>query len=355
MIPGIGGVLGKKLIAHFGTIDRIFREPKRSLQKISGIGENLAGAFKDPVFLAQAEKELDFIERNGIRALFYNEKDYPARLKHCPDGPLLLYFKGNADLNQAICLGVVGTRRPSEYGKSMTNKMVGAMQELDAMIVSGLAYGIDTAAHISALDHGIPTVGVLAHGLDIIYPGMNRALARRMTEKGGLVTEFPSGTSLHRDLFPKRNRIIAGMSDAVLVIESAAKGGALITADVACSYHRDVFALPGRVGDPVSTGPHLLIKQNKAALVESSADIIDAMNWHPQGPERRHAIQKKLFVTLNDDERKIADMLHETKDIHFDDLYLASGMSQGALNAVLLRLEFEGIVRALPGKMFRIV
>ena len=351
LIPGIGDVNGKKLISYCGGAEAVFREKRKNLMKIPGMGMSTVNSILGTKVLGRAEAELKFIEKFRIRPLYYLEDDYPQRLKHCMDGPVMLYLLGKANVNARHVLSVVGTRRASEYGKEMTEKIIAGLKGLDVLIVSGLAFGIDTLAHRAALANGLPTAGILAHGLDRIYPGVNRKLAVRMQENGGLLTEFLSGTNPDRENFPKRNRIVAGMADATLVIESATRGGALITANIASSYDRDVFAVPGRSGDKYSEGCNYLVKANKAALVESAEDIRYFMQWEEQHDATTK--QAKLFRELSDNERIVIDLLKESKEASIDYLVLKSKMSNSLIAAVLLELEFDGAVKSLPGKMYR--
>lgn len=353
LVPGIGDLQGKKLIAYCGGVEAVFREKKKNLLKIPGIGNVMAGSLHKKDIFTRSEKEIGFITQFQITPLFYLEPDYPDRLKHCEDGPLMLYFKGKANLSQKRILSIVGTRIPTEYGKAMCEQIVQDFSDQGVLIVSGLAYGVDTAAHRSSLAAGLPTVGVLAHGLDQIYPFINRPLAEKMIENGGLLTEFLSHTSLNRDYFPRRNRIIAGMADATLIIESAQKGGALITADIANSYSRDVFALPGRATDPKSDGCNQLIKSNKAALIQNAADICFMMGWD-QSPHIAH-IQQKLFTELDEQEKKIFGILEARHEADIDEIYLNSGLTPSKVAAILLKLEFEGLIRSLPGKRYKII
>lgn len=352
LIPGIGDMQGKKLVAYCGGVEAVFREKKKNLLKIPGVGEAISNAVNKKDFFTRAEKEADFIRQYQITPMFYLGPAYPDRLKHCDDGPLMLYFKGRGNLSQKRILSVVGTRVPSEYGKAMCEHIIRDFSEQGVLIVSGLAYGVDTAAHRASLAAGLPTVGVLAHGLDQIYPFVNRPIAEKMVENGGLLTEFLSGTSLNRDYFPRRNRIIAGMADATLVIESAMKGGALITADIANSYSRDVFALPGRATDPKSAGCNQLIKTNKAALIHSAADICFMMGWD-QSTHKIH-VQQKLFTDLDEQEKKIFGILEASKEAGIDEIYLNSGLTASKVAAILLKLEFEGLIRSLPGKRYKV-
>jgi DNA processing protein len=352
LVPGIGDVQGKKLIAYCGGAEAVFREKKKDLLKIPGIGQVMAGSLHNKEIFLRAEQEADFIHQFQIAPLFYLDQDYPERLKHCEDGPMMLYFKGKANLGQKRILSIVGTRIPTEYGKAMCEQIVQDFSDQGVLIVSGLAYGVDTLAHRASLAAGLHTVGILAHGLDQIYPYVNRSLAEKMIQNGGLLTEFISHTKLNRDYFPRRNRIIAGMADATLVIESAQKGGALITADIANSYNRDVFALPGRATDLKSDGCNQLIKMNKAALIHSAADICYMMGWD-QTPHIAH-IQQKLFTELDEQEKKIFGILETRHEADIDEIYLNSGLTSSKVAAILLKLEFEGLIRSLPGKRYKV-
>jgi len=249
LIPYIGVVNGKKLVAYCGGAEAVFRENKNALRQISGIHENVINGIDSKEVMTRAEEEMMFIEKNGIKPLFYLDKDYPKRLQHCHDSPMMLYYKGNADLNAEKTVGIVGTRNITDYGRYVVEKLIEDLATDNVVIISGLAYGVDAAAHRAALKYDLATVGVLGHGMQTIYPAENRKLSTSMIEKGGILTEFVSGTKPDRENFPQRNRIVAGMVDCLVVIESALKGGAMITAEIANSYDREVFAMPGRVGD----------------------------------------------------------------------------------------------------------
>jgi len=353
MIPGIGDVQGKKLVSCCKGVEGVFKEKKSNLLKISGIGRQLINDLHNKEAFVRAEKEISFIRKYQIKPLFYYDKDYPARLKHCHDSPLMLYFKGNGNLNNTIVLAVVGMRRPSEYGKIICEQIITGLHDLQLLIVSGLAYGIDACAHKASLGNNLETVAVLGHGLDQIYPNSNRPLAESIVHQGGLLTEFPSGTRLNKDLFPRRNRIVAGMSDAVLIIESAIKGGALITADLSLSYNRDVLAIPGRAHDKKSKGCNSLIKSNKAAMVESARDIKMTMLW--DNLKQNKSRQTKLFINLSEDEKRIVELFSDGENMAIDEIYLKSGLPLSKVSSLLLNLEFAGVVQALPGKMFRLI
>lgn len=351
LIPGVGDVNGKKLISYCGSAEAVFMEKRNSLMKIPGMGISTVNSILGNKVLARAENELRFIEKYGIKPLYYLDNSYPQRLKHCMDGPIMLYFHGNVNLNAKYVLGIVGTRRASDYGRVMTKNIIDGLKGLDVLVVSGLAYGIDTYAHRAAVNNQIPTVGILAHGLDRIYPQSNRKLAIAMQENGGLLTEFLSETNPDRENFPKRNRIVAGMTDATVVIESAIKGGALITANIANSYSRDVFAVPGRQGDSYSEGCNFLIKTNKAALIESTDDIKYFMQWEDQQSPGEKQI--KLFRDLLPEEQVVLGILKNHSEASIDFLVMKSRLSNSKIAAVLLTLEFDGLVKSLPGKIFR--
>lgn len=352
LIPGVGDVVGKKLVAWCGGPEAVFMEKRKALVKIPGIGNQTIESILNQKVLQRAEKEIAFIEKHKIQPLFYLDRDYPKRLQHCADSPILLYYKGSVSLNHQKIIGIVGTRNATEYGKHFCDQFVESLLEDDVLVVSGLAYGIDTCAHRSSLRVGIPTIGVLGHGLDRIYPMSNRSLATRMLENGGLLSEFTSETNPDRENFPKRNRIVAGMIDALVVIESAKKGGALITADIANSYSRDVFAIPGRVGDLYSEGCNLLIRTNRAALLETANDLRYIMGWNQK--EQIASAQTRLFREFSEEEQIIIDLFKDQKDCGVDDIMLKSGFPSSRLAGLLLGLEFDGILTALPGKRYKL-
>jgi DNA processing protein len=353
LIPGVGDIGGKKLVAYCGGPEAVFSEKRNQLEKIPGMGVQTIDNIINQKVLSRAENEIKFIENNGIKPLFYLDKEYPKRLQHCADSPLMLYYKGNANLNQKRIIGIVGTRNATDYGKHFCEQIVEALVPDQVLIVSGLAYGIDSCAHRASVKHSIPTVGVLAHGLDRIYPYNNKGLSERMLENGGLLTEFMSQTNPDRENFPQRNRIVAGMIDALIVVESAKRGGALITAEIANSYCRDVFAVPGRVGDTYSEGCNYLIRINKAALLESVANIRYLMGWNDQ--KASSSAQIKLFKEFTPDEQRILDVFGLEKECGIDDIMLRSEFSASKLAGLLLTLEFDGILVALPGKKYKIV
>jgi DNA processing protein len=351
LIPGVGDILGRKLINLCGSAEAVFREPRRHLKKMPRIGELLADAVGNSGILQRAEKEMVFIERYHITPFFFQDNGYPYRLKHCVDSPVLLFFKGTADLNSPRVVGIVGTRRATEYGKSVTRELIGGLVRQEALVISGLAYGIDSCAHRYSMESGLDTVGVLGHGLDTVYPWLHRPLAEKMLTQGGLVTEFLSRTKPDRSNFPKRNRIIAGLCDAVIVVEAGRKGGALITADIANSYNRDVFAVPGRVTDPFSDGTNYLIRTNRASLIQKADDVEYLMGWkEAAGPPKPP--QRKIFIEMTPDEEKIVILLQENGQLGIDEICIRAETPMSKVSASLLNLEFEGIVKCSPGKVY---
>lgn len=354
LIPGVGDINAKRLVAYCGGVEAVFTERKQALLKIPGIGEATVNSLVSHNAFPRAEKEVEFVEKYNIQHFFFLDQTYPMRLKQCVDSPLMLYYKGNADLNQQRIVSIVGTRRATGYGKRICNELVEGLASLGVLITSGLAYGIDTSAHKAALDAGLPTVAVLGHGLDRIYPQLNKPLAGRMVQQGGLLTEFLSETNPDRENFPKRNRIVAGIADATIVIEAGVKGGALITAEIANSYNRDVFAVPGRIGDEFSAGCNNLIRTNRAALVQSAGDVKYIMNW-----DAPHAlvspVQRELFISLSADEENLLSILKQRGDCGIDMLCQETQLMPTKVASALLNLEFEGIVKCLPGKVFRLL
>lgn len=353
LIPNIGDILAKRIVSYCGGVNAVFEEKKTALEKIPGIGDFHAKAIRNHKVFNRAEEEIKFIEKNGITPLFYLDADYPKRLTYCEDSPVMLYFKGNANFNSEKIISIVGTREATEYGKQLCEKLIADLAVHNPMIVSGLAYGIDICAHRAALDNGLSTVCGLAHGLDKIYPEPHSNTANKMLENGGWLSDFTSKNRPDRENFPRRNRIVAGVSDATIVIESKVGGGSLITADIANSYNRDVFAFPGRVDDVCSIGCNNLIKQNKAALIQSAADIVYIMGWE-KTKVKNAPQQKKLFLELSNDEELLVNVLKEKETINIDDLCLVCKLPMSKVSGLLLTLEFSGVVRSLPGKMYRL-
>lgn len=351
-VPNIGNIHAKALIHIYGGAQAVFKAPKKELEKIEGIGSVRAGSIKAFSNFRSSEDELVFIEKYKITPLFVTDKNYPQRLLHCYDSPVLLYYRGNVNLNQSKIVAVVGTRNNTDYGKTVCEKLIEALAAENVLIVSGLAFGIDTIAHKTALKNQLCTVGVLAHGLDRIYPPQNKTLAKQMVEQGGLLTEFPAYSNPDKQNFPRRNRIVAGMCDCIVVVETGKKGGSLITAEMGNNYNKDVFAIPGRVNDLKSEGCNYLIKSNKAALINHADDLLDLMNWKPA--VKKKVQQRELFIELSTDEKLILDLLQLQPVLHIDELYFKSGLNSSAVAAALLMLEMQGIAEALPGKMYKL-
>lgn len=355
-IPDVGDATARKLIELLGDAKAVFTESPESIHLLLGRNQIVANSilqFRKEA-IERAAKELEFIDRYNIRFLSWYEDDYPQRLWHCGDAPLFLFCKGNTLPSASRVLAIVGTRKATDYGKNTVFQIVEGLKEAGVMVVSGLALGIDTAAHKAALDNGMLTIGVLGHGFDRLYPAENRKMAEQMLSSGALLTENVSGVIPDGSNFPVRNRIIAGLSDAVLVAEAREKGGAMITAEIACSYNRDVFALPGKVTDVQSMGCNWLIRSNRAALIRNADDILYFMNWG-DGRKRKMDNQMKLNIVLPPDEQKIYNLLEKEGECGLDYICNKLGvtLNQAAMN--LINLEFQGIVSALPGKMYRLI
>lgn len=354
-LPGIGSVLARNLLSYCGDAEDIFQLKSRQLAQIPGIGTKTVSLLKDcSAALKRAEQELNFIDKYKIKTFFLTDVNYPKRLRNCPDAPIILYFKGNADLNAHRVLSIVGTRNATDYGKEICKTLIDDIKVHQPLIISGLAYGIDSLAHKESLKHELPTVGVLAHGLDRIYPAQHRNMAEKMLECGGLITEFMSGTIPDRENFPKRNRIIAGLSDLTIVVEANIKGGALITAELANSYNRDVFAYPGRINDEFSQGCNFLIKTNRANLMTKLSDLEYLMGWI-RNSELVQQTQLSLPIDLTADEQIIIDILSKKGSLAIDDLAILTGFQQSRLAVTVLGMEMQGTIISLPGKVYKIV
>lgn len=355
LIDGVGDVLSKNLIAYCGSAEAVFNTKKSSLEKIPGIGTYASNTIINSKHcLLRAEEEIAFIDKNDITPLFYTDSNYPTRLKNCYDSPILLYYKGNANLNAIKIVSVVGTRTPSSYGKLMTEKLIQDLQNSGILVVSGLAYGIDILAHKESLDFNLDTIAVLAHGLDRIYPAAHTNYAEKIINQGGLLTDFMSGTNPDRENFPKRNRIVAGMCDALIVVESKRQGGSLITATIANAYNKDVFAFPGRANEALSEGCNGLIKSNKANLIESAEDLFYIMNWN-ETQKSKKSDQIPLFLNLTLDEQQIIDCFKDTKQLHIDEICSKIQQPISKTSSTLLTLEFSNVIKSLPGKMYQII
>ena len=358
LIKGIGPNLAKNLIAYVGSVEGVFREKRQNLAKIPGIGEVLSREIVSQDVQARAEKEVNFVLKNNILTMFYTEKSYPYRLKECADAPAMLYYKGEQNLNNSKFIGVVGTRKATDNGKDICRKLIHDLSSKlpNTTIVSGLAYGVDICAHKAAIDFDMTTIGVLGHGLDRIYPAVHRATAVKMVQRGGLLTEYMSETNPDRQNFVQRNRIIAGLCDALIVVESAQSGGALITAELANDYNRDVFAVPGRVGDEWSAGCNKLIRENKASLIESADDLLRFMSWESVDKPAGNTIQTSLFADLSEPEEAIIGILRQfAEGINVNELAIQLNIPFSKLSSQLLEMEFKGLVKCLPGGMYRVV
>ena len=355
MVPGIGHVTAKTLLSYCGSAPEIFKRNKGKLSKIPGIGTMAASAILNFRDFHLAEKKIEQSIAKGIKVLFITDDQYPKRLKHAVDSPVVLYYKGNGNLNAQKMVALVGTRRCTGYGKDMVEQLVSGLIGHRATIVSGLAYGIDIHAHKMALKNGLPTIAALASGLDIIYPDIHREIAIDMQTDGGLISENSVGTKPEAHFFPARNRIIAGMADAVIVVEAAAKGGALITAEIANSYNRDVFAVPGNIGNEHSLGCNNLIKQQKAHLITKIADLEYIMNWESNDGEVNKNAKVIDLEALSEEEKAVIVTIQESgNELPLDELSWKSHIPLNKLAALILNLEFKGLVKALPGKKYKV-
>ncbi len=350
---GVGPVLARNLISYVGSAKSVFTSSIARLQKVPGVGLSLAKEITQKRAFLLAEKELLFIEKNNLKAITYNDKEYPKRLSYCIDGPLILYKKGIANLNAPKVLSIVGTRRATRYGRDFLARFFQELSDCEIQIVSGLAYGIDAEAHKKSIEHGFNTIGVVAHGLDKIYPEQHTKLASKMLKSGGaILSEYGSQEAMLPSNFPMRNRIIAGLADAVLIVETKTKGGAMITANIANSYNRDVFALPGKYKDTYSIGCNNLIQTHRAHLIQSAEDLIEQMSWGKKREKPRKKKQLELALHLNEHEQNVVNALQQAEDLAFDELLGKVALSSGELSNVLLELEFKNIIQPMPGNRF---
>lgn len=353
LVPGVGCVQAKTLIEAYGDAASVFKAKKKELSALENIGLISAANIKSFEDFSVAEAEIEFIEKYKIQPLFITGKNYPQRLLNCYDPPTLLYYRGNADLNASRIINIIGTRNHTDYGKHVTEKLVNDLSNMNVLIVSGLAYGIDSIAHKSALQNNLETIAVLAHGLQTIYPRQHTLLAKEITEQGGLLTEFRHSEKPGKYNFPKRNRIVAGMADATVVIETAVKGGSMITAELANNYNRDVFALPGRIADTKSAGCNYLIQSNKAALFTDAKNLIENLGWQPKKVNRK--LQAELFIELSEDEKIIVNLLKQKDSAHIDELNIRSNLSSSSIAAAILNLELQNVIASLPGKLYKLL
>jgi len=352
-VEGVGDIIAKKLMNHCGSAEAVFKTKTQQLAAIDGVGTMLLKNLKDQSVFDKANKELEFIQNNSINVSYFQNENYPDKLKHCVDAPVLLFTAGNIDLNNRKIISIVGTRQITSYGTEFCKKLIEDLIPLNPVIVSGFAYGVDIVAHQLAMENNLQTIGVLAHGLNQIYPKNHKKYMAKMEQNGGFMTEFWSSSNPDKENFVKRNRIVAGMAEATIVIESAERGGSLITANMANDYNRDVFAVPGRTTDKYSTGCNNLIKTQKANVLTSAADLIYMLNWDIK--EETKSVQKQLFVSLDNDEQKIYDYLLKTGKELMDIIALECEFPIYRVSSILLNMELKGVIRPLPGKLFEAI
>lgn len=355
LLPQVGAITAKTLVSYCGSAEAVFQTSRKALLKIPGIGPGIADSISTAAALQKAEQEIVFLEQHEVSALFYTDERYPVRLRQNADCPAMLYFKGSGAelLNAKRVVAIVGTRQPTDYGRAICEELVDGLLAYDVLVVSGLAYGIDITAHRKSCAIGIPNIAVLGHGLGSIYPSQHRNTAFQIVENGGLLSEYTHQTKPDREHFPMRNRVIAGMCDALIVVETANFGGSIITAELASQYEREIFAVPGRLNDAKSAGCNLLIRNHQAKLITSAADLANNLNWNESG--RIHPIQAQLFQELSADETSLIELLRHQTETPIDELSLHTQLSPGTLAALLLGLEFKGLVRTLPGKRYALL
>ena len=352
-VPLVGPILGRTLVSYCGSPEAVFRTAPLKLAKIPQIGEQIARNIHRTEVLIEAEREMRTLQKEQIKAIGYLDSEYPSRLRHFEESPLVLFVRGEPDLQHPRTVGIVGTRKPSPQGRMLTEELVEKLSDFGVMIVSGLAHGIDSAAHTAAISHSVPTIGILGHGLHTLYPAAHRSLARQMaTDGNGIVTEFPWDTKPDRENFPMRNRVIAAFSDAIVVVESKERGGSMITAEFANRFNKDVFAVPGRPQDPCSRGCNMLIKKNMAHLLENADDLIDLLRWEPPHARNANPAQPSLFPELAGDELLLARALRDEPEMAIDTLGYRLRMPPSRISSLLLEMEFKGLIRQLPGKRY---
>ena len=352
-VEGVGDIMAKKLITHCGSAEAIFKSKTSQIAAIDGVGSILLNNLKSKSIFENAEQELHFIQSNDIKPLYFQDENYPDRLKHCIDGPVLLFTSGNIDLKNKKIISIVGTRQITSYGMEFCRKLIEDLAPLDPIIVSGFAYGVDIFAHQLAMENNLQTIGVVAHGLNQIYPKTHKKYVSKVEQNGGFMTEFWSSSNPDKENFVRRNRIVAGISEATIVIESAERGGSLITANIANDYNRDVFAVPGRTTDKYSQGCNNLIKTQKANLLTSAADLVYILNWDIESKTK--PVQKQLFVTLEPEEQKVYDHLLKNGKEVMDMIALNCDFPIYKISGMLLNMELKGVIRPLPGKLFEAI
>lgn len=354
LVPDIGPVTSKLLISYCGSAEEVFKASKKQLAKIPQIGPAVISKLADPPPLDKAEEQIAYVEKIGGKVYLFHDDDYPKRLKHFETSPLVLYGRGELDLNPTRTVAIVGTRTPTEEGKLHTQRIVEELNPYGVQVISGLAFGVDSCAHRKSVDVDIPTIGVLGHGIDLIYPASNKLLVKKMMDqRGGVLTQFPIKCRFDRVNFPARNRIIAGMADVVIVVESKSRGGSMITAEFGNEMSKDVFAIPGRVTDEKSEGCNKLIKQHKAHLLESVADIAYIMRWEEL--DKQKTIQKSLFIDYTPEEERVISAINSNESITVDHLMFQLEMQPSKLASHLLNLEFKGAIKSLPGKKYMVI
>jgi len=351
---GVGDIIAKKLISHCGSAQNILAEKKNTLAKINGIGAATLRFLFDKKDLLAAEKELAYIQKNNLNFCYYQNDNYPSLLKQCIDAPILLFSDGNINLNNLRIISIVGTRKMTLYGRDFVNQFIEELTPYNPIIVSGFAYGVDITAHKAAVKNKLQTIGVLAHGFEQIYPKVHKKYIHQVNENGGFYSEFWHDEDPLKNNFLKRNRIVAGMSKATIIIESAERGGSLVTADIANSYSRDVFAVPGKTTDSLSKGCNNLIKTNKAGILTSAKDLAEALNWELSSKQPK-AIQKQLFIDLSKEEQTIVDFLQKNEKTHIDSIALDCNIPVYKLATLLFNMEMKGVIRPLQGKLFELI
>jgi DNA processing protein len=354
LVPKVGAITAKKLLEYYGSAENVFRSKLKELQNVPGIGPQLAEQIVNPAVLQRAESEFELLERNRIDILCIENPKYPDRLRDNRDSPLVLFSRGETDLNGSRSVAIVGTRKPSLQGIHICQRLIEELADYEVTIISGMAYGIDICAHRAAMDNQMPTWGVMAHGHKYIYPAVHRKTAFKMIEEGGcLLSEYSFSTRAEKEFFPMRNRIVAGLCDALIVIETAKRGGSMITAHLANQYFRDVFAVPGRIKDKQSMGCNHLIKSHQAALIESAADLAYVLRWKQN--KNQQGIQQELFIELSEDEKNIVALLQNHHTLGVDEIVIKLSAIGGKISADLLSLEFKGIVKSMPGSRYTLI
>jgi len=352
-VDGVGDIIAKKLITHCGNAEAVFKTKVSQLAAIDGVGSILLQNLKSKTIFEAAEKELQYIKSNAVQTTYFLDNDYPEKLRHCIDSPVLLFASGNINIKNSKIISIVGTRQITSYGTEFCKKLIADIAPLNPVIVSGFAYGVDIVAHQAAMENGLQTIGVVAHGLNQTYPKVHTKYVAEIEKNGGFITEFWSNTNPDKENFVKRNRIVAGIAEATIVIESADKGGSLITANMANEYNRDVFAVPGRATDKYSQGCNNLIKTQKANLLTGAADLVYMLNWDIENSTK--PVQKQLFVELDYEEQKIYQFLQQNGKEMMDIIALQCEFPIYKISGMLLNMELKGVIRPLPGKMFEVV